>query len=100
MVADGLLVERLVLRRAVEVPVAMGLMRHSNIRLTTKIYQHLELADTAGAVNRLAEAAAEPSSTRVAVTWGTCSRCPRLMKSLWPATTKLSRAGSASAAAR
>ncbi len=46
----------------------MGLMRHSNIRLTTKIYQHLELADTAGAVNRLAEAAAEPSSTRVAVT--------------------------------
>ena len=32
---------------------AMELMRHSDIRLTTNIYQHLELADTAGAVNRL-----------------------------------------------
>ena len=32
---------------------AMELMRHSDIRLTTNIYQHLELADTAGAVNQL-----------------------------------------------
>ena len=32
---------------------AMELMRHSDIRLTTAIYQHLELADTAGAVNLL-----------------------------------------------
>jgi hypothetical protein len=31
----------------------MELMRHSDIRLTTAIYQHLELADTAGAVNLL-----------------------------------------------
>ena len=31
----------------------MELMRHSDIRLTTNIYQHLELVDTAGAVNRL-----------------------------------------------
>ena len=32
---------------------AMELMRHSDIRLTTKIYQHLELADTAQALNHL-----------------------------------------------
>jgi integrase len=32
---------------------AMDLMRHSDIRLTTNIYQHLELVDTAGAVNQL-----------------------------------------------
>lgn len=32
---------------------AMELMRHSDIRLTTTIYQRLELADTAGAVNLL-----------------------------------------------
>ena len=32
---------------------AMELMRHSDIRLTTNIYQHLELVDTAGAVNLL-----------------------------------------------
>jgi integrase len=32
---------------------AMELMRHSDIRLTTNIYQHLELVDTAGAVNQL-----------------------------------------------
>ena len=30
----------------------MELMRHSDIRLTTAICQHLELADTAGAVNK------------------------------------------------
>ena len=32
---------------------AQELMRHSDIRLTTNIYQHLALADTAPAVNRL-----------------------------------------------
>ena len=32
---------------------AMALMRHAEILLTTAIYQHLELADTARAVNRL-----------------------------------------------
>jgi hypothetical protein len=31
----------------------MELIRHSDIRLTTAIYQHLELADTAEAVNLL-----------------------------------------------
>lgn len=33
--------------------IAMGLMRHSDICLTTIIYQHVELVDTAGAVNQL-----------------------------------------------
>ncbi|MCK4626636.1 MAG: integrase [Phycisphaerae bacterium] len=32
---------------------AQELMRHSDIRLTTNIYQHLELVDTAGAVETL-----------------------------------------------
>ena len=32
---------------------AMELMRHSDIRLTTNIHRHLELVDTAGAVNLL-----------------------------------------------
>jgi len=32
---------------------AMDLMRHADIRLTTAIYQHLDLVDTAGAVNLL-----------------------------------------------
>ncbi|MDY7010844.1 MAG: site-specific integrase [Planctomycetota bacterium] len=32
---------------------AQELMRHSDIRLTTNIYQHLELVDTAGAVEML-----------------------------------------------
>ncbi|MGO8703775.1 MAG: hypothetical protein ACLQVA_08140 [Candidatus Brocadiia bacterium] len=31
---------------------AMELMRHSDIRLMTNIYQHLELVDTAGAANQ------------------------------------------------
>jgi len=44
----------------------MELMRHSDIRLTTTIYQHLELADTAGAVNLLAvlRTEAAPSQLR------------------------------------
>ena len=33
--------------------VEMELMRQGDVRLTTAIYQHLELADTAGAVNLL-----------------------------------------------
>ena len=40
-------------RSGVNPRTAMELMRHSDIRLTTAIYQHLELADTAGAVNQL-----------------------------------------------
>jgi len=31
----------------------MELMHHSDIRLTTNIYQHLELVDTASTVNQL-----------------------------------------------
>jgi hypothetical protein len=31
----------------------MNLMCHADIRLTTAIYQHLDLVDTAGAANRL-----------------------------------------------
>jgi integrase len=41
---------------------AMELMRHSDIRLTTNIYQHLELVDTAGAVNQLPVPKAEPAA--------------------------------------
>jgi hypothetical protein len=37
-------------------------MRHSDIRLTTAIYQHLELADTAGAVNKLPTIGSEASA--------------------------------------
>ena len=40
--------KRKVFRRCRELRTAMELMRHSDIRLTTAIYQHLELADTAG----------------------------------------------------
>lgn len=40
-------------RSGVNPRTAMELMRHSDIRLTTNIYQHLELVDTAGAVNLL-----------------------------------------------
>jgi integrase len=40
-------------RSGVNPRTAMELMRHSDIRLTTNIYQHLELVDTAGAVNQL-----------------------------------------------
>jgi hypothetical protein len=37
----------------------MDLMRHADIRLTTAIYQHLDLVDTAGAVNMLPVVGAE-----------------------------------------
>ncbi len=43
----------LLARSGVAPRTAMELMRHSDIRLTTNIYQHLELVDTAGAVNQL-----------------------------------------------
>ena len=43
----------LLARSGVAPRTAMDLMRHSDIRLTTNIYQHLELVDTAGAVNQL-----------------------------------------------
>ena len=49
---------------------AMELMRHSDIRLTTNIYQHLELVDTAGAVNLLPMPKAE-SEQRVTGTYAT-----------------------------
>ncbi len=40
-------------RSGVHPPTAMELMRHSDIRLTTNICQHLERVDTAGALNLL-----------------------------------------------
>ncbi len=43
----------LLARSGVAPRTAMDLMRHADIRLTTAIYQHLDLVDTAGAVNRL-----------------------------------------------
>ena len=43
----------LLARSGVAPRTAMELMRHSDIRLTTNIYQHLELVDTASAVNQL-----------------------------------------------
>ena len=58
----------LLARSGVHPRTAMELMRHSDIGLTTKIYQRLELADTAGAVNRLPTIQAEPTSNRVAAT--------------------------------
>jgi integrase len=60
----------LLARSGVAPRTAMELMRHSDIRLTTNIYQHLELVDTAGAVNRLpavgSEAIARKTGTDVA----------------------------------
>ena len=55
--------KRKVFRRCRELRTAMELMRHSDIRLTTATYQHLELADTAEAVNRL------PAVNSVRETW-------------------------------
>ncbi len=43
----------LVRREAAPPRTAMELMRHPDIRLTTNIYQHLELVETTGAVNSL-----------------------------------------------
>ena len=43
----------LLARSGVAPRTAMDLMRHADIRLTTAIYQHLDLVDTAGAVNML-----------------------------------------------
>jgi integrase len=60
----------LLARSGVAPRTAMELMRHSDIRLTTNIYQHLELVDTAGAVNQLpvigSEAIARKTSTTAA----------------------------------
>jgi len=58
----------LLARSGVHPRTAMELVRHSDIRLTTKIYQRLELADTAGAVNRLPVIRAEASGGRMAAT--------------------------------
>jgi integrase len=43
----------LLARSGVAPRTAMDLTRHADIRLTTNIYQHLDLVDTAGAVNKL-----------------------------------------------
>ena len=43
-------------------------MRHSDIRLTTNIYQHLALADTAPAVNRLPSTPLNTTPSPVAAT--------------------------------
>ena len=45
---------------------AMELMRHSDIRLTTRIYQHLELADTASALDRLPSVGTDAEDSAVA----------------------------------
>jgi len=58
----------LLARSGVHPRTAMELMRHSDIRLTTKIYQHLELADTAGAVNQLPTVWPEASDALVRAT--------------------------------
>jgi len=58
----------LLARSGVHPRTAMELMRHSDIRLTTKIYQHLDLADTAGAINKLPVIQVEQSPTHVAAT--------------------------------
>jgi integrase len=47
---------------------AQELMRHSDIRLTTNIYQHLALADTAPAVNRLPSIPLSEPPARAAAT--------------------------------
>jgi integrase len=52
-------------RSGVNPRTAMELMRHSDIRLTTNIYQHLELVDTAGAVNQLPVVSAARSDSEV-----------------------------------
>ena len=49
----------LLARSGVAPRTAMDLMRHADIRLTTAIYQHLDLVDTAGAVNMLPVVGAE-----------------------------------------
>jgi hypothetical protein len=43
----------------------MELMRYFDIRLRTNIYQHLELVDTAGAVNQLPVVSAARSDSEV-----------------------------------
>jgi DNA-binding NtrC family response regulator len=45
--------QKLLARSGVAPRTAQELMRHSDIRLTTNIYQHLELIDTASAVETL-----------------------------------------------
>ena len=58
-------------RSGVNPRTAMELMRHSDIRLTTNIYQHLELVDTAGAVNMLQMVGSERSARKT----GTDAAC-------------------------
>jgi site-specific recombinase XerD len=55
-------------RSGVNPRTATELMRHSDIRLTTNIYQHLELVDTAGAVNKLPVIAPEASVQQIDAT--------------------------------
>jgi integrase len=54
----------LLARSGVAPRTAMELMRHSDIRLTTNIYQHLELVDTAGAVNQLPVCGSQANAKR------------------------------------
>ena len=51
-------------RSGVNPRTAMDLMRHSDIRLTTNIYQHLELVDTAGSVNQLPTVGSETTARK------------------------------------
>ena len=59
---------------------AMELMRHSDIRLTTNIYQYLEVVDTTGAVNQLptvgSETAARGSGASVRAEDGAMVKTP------------------------
>ena len=54
----------LLARSGVAPRTAMDLMRHADIRLTTAIYQHLDLVDTAGAVNMLPVVGAETAACK------------------------------------
>jgi integrase len=54
----------LLARSGVAPRTAMDLMRHADIRLTTAIYQHLDLVDTAGAVNRLPVVGSETAASK------------------------------------
>ena len=51
-------------KRAPPARAAAGLMRHADIRLTTAIYQHLELVDTPGTVNRLPAVGSEAAARK------------------------------------
>ena len=66
-------------RSGVNPRTAMELMRHSDIRLTTNIYQHLELVDTAGAVNVGSVLTVDAISHTGAFCGGAIAPGPRMM---------------------